>query len=46
VTAGELPAWARVGEVCHWWRRTTVTAFGVVTFYDDDGSAWLAENGL
>jgi hypothetical protein len=47
VCAGDLPAWARpAGERMHWWRRATVTAFGAVTFYDDDGSAWLAENGL
>jgi hypothetical protein len=29
-----------------WWRRAIATAAGVVEFYDDDGSAWLAENGL
>jgi hypothetical protein len=46
VSAGDLPAWARVGEACHWWRRATVTASGEVSFYDDDGSIWLAENGL
>jgi hypothetical protein len=37
---------ARVGDVCHWWRRATVTAAGAVKFWDDDGSAWLAENGV
>ena len=40
-----LPAWARVGEKLHWWRRATVSADSV-TFYDDDGSEWLTENGL
>jgi hypothetical protein len=30
----------------HWWRRATVTASGDVSFYDDDGSNWLTENGL
>jgi hypothetical protein len=32
--------------VNYWWRRATVSADGAVTFYDDDGSAWLAENRL
>jgi hypothetical protein len=46
VCTGDLPASAREGETCHWWRRPTVTAAGVVTFYDDTGARWLAENGL
>jgi hypothetical protein len=46
VCAGELPDWARIGEPTHWWRRATATADGAVNFYDDDASAWLAENGL
>jgi hypothetical protein len=33
-------------DVCHWWRRATVTAAGAVKFWDDDGSAWLAEQEL
>ena len=33
------------GMVCHWWTRAVVDADGVVEFYDD-GSVWLAENGL
>ena len=41
-----LPAWARNGDVLHWTRRATVSADGTVAFRDDDGSAWLAENGL
>jgi hypothetical protein len=41
-----LPAWARVGEPLHWWRRAVVSADGAVRFYDDDGRLWLAENGL
>jgi hypothetical protein len=31
---------------CHWWRRAVVSADGAVAFRDDDGSAWLAENGI
>lgn len=46
VCAADLPAWARVGEVGHWWRRAIVTPAGAVTFWEDDGSMWLAENGL
>jgi hypothetical protein len=47
VCAGDLPAWARpAGERMHWWRRAIVSADGAVEFYDDDGSAWLAENDL
>jgi hypothetical protein len=45
VRAGELPAWAR-GETTRWWRQATVRADGAVTFWDDDGSTWLAEHGL
>ena len=40
------PPWARAGEPVHWWCRATVSADGAVSFWDDDGSAWLAENGL
>ena len=46
VPLSALPRWARAGEELRWWRRATVAADGAVTFYDDDGSAWLAENGL
>jgi hypothetical protein len=46
VCAGDLLAWAREGETTHWWGRATVTAAGVVAFYHDDGSRWLADNGL
>jgi hypothetical protein len=46
VAVGDLPPWAREGEAAHWWRRATVTADGSVQFHNDDGSAWLAENGL
>lgn len=46
VCAGDLLAWAREGETTHWWGRATVTAAGVVVFYHDDGSRWLADNGL
>ena len=28
------------------WTRAVVDADGAVAFRDDDGSAWLAENGL
>ena len=41
-----LPPWARAGEPVHWWCRATVSADGAVSFWDDDGSPWLAENGL
>ena len=44
--ASALPAWARVGEKLNWWRRAIVSADGAVRFWDDDGSVWLAENGL
>jgi hypothetical protein len=44
--AGDLPPSVREGDTTHWWRRATVTAAGVVSFHDDDGSAWLAESGL
>ena len=37
---------ARVGQALHWWRRAVVSADGAVVLRDDDGSAWLAENGL
>ena len=43
--ASDLPPWARAGMVCHWWTRAVVDADGVVELYDD-GSVWLAENGL
>ena len=44
--ASDLPPHARAGMACHWWTRAVVDADGAVEFYDDDGSAWLAENGL
>ncbi|MGH3551644.1 MAG: hypothetical protein ACRDT5_03405 [Mycobacterium sp.] len=40
-----LPRSAR-GEELAWWRRAVVSADGAVAFYDDDGSRWLAGNGL
>ncbi|SUA03099.1 Uncharacterised protein [Mycolicibacterium fortuitum] len=43
---GDLPPWARAGEPVHWFHRAIVTADGAASFYDDDGSRWLAENGL
>ena len=46
IRAVDLPAWARVGAVCRWWTRAVVRPDNTVTFRDDDGSAWLAENGL
>ncbi|MDT5101291.1 MAG: hypothetical protein QOC76_5028 [Mycobacterium sp.] len=48
VCAGDLPAGVRpAGKAySHWWLRATVTADGAVSFYDDDGSIWLAENGI
>jgi hypothetical protein len=46
ICAGNLPQWARVGEETHRWRRARVTAAGAVTFYEDDGSAWLEDNRL
>ena len=39
-----LPPWARAGEPVHWWCRDLRD--GAVSFWDDDGSARLAENGL
>ncbi|MFG1931318.1 hypothetical protein ACGFK1_11755 [Mycobacterium sp. NPDC048908] len=44
--AGDLPPSVREGDPTHWWRRAIVTAAVAVSFHDDDGSAWLAENGL
>jgi hypothetical protein len=46
IRAADLPAWARVGVVCRWWTRAVVGPDNTVTFRDDDGSRWLAENGL
>ena len=46
VSVGDLPAWAREGQPMHWWRRATVAVTGAVDWYDDDGSRWLADNGL
>jgi hypothetical protein len=46
VQVSALPSWARVGEEPRWWRRVTVSADGSVEFWDDDGSAWLAENNI
>jgi hypothetical protein len=42
----KLPEWARVGETTHWWRLATVRPDETVTFRDDNGLNWLAENGL
>jgi hypothetical protein len=37
----------RAGRRCRWCDRAVVDADGgVVEFYTDDGSVWLAENGL
>ena len=44
--ASDLPPWARAGMVCHWWTRAVVDADGGIRSYDDDGAAWLEENGL
>ena len=44
--ASDLPPYARAGRRCRWRDRAVVDADGAVEFYDDDGSAWLAENGL
>ena len=44
--ANDLPPYARAGVVCRWWTRAVVDADGGIRFYDDDGSRWLAENGL
>jgi hypothetical protein len=46
VHASALPPWARVGVTVRWWTRAVVRPDGTVTFRDDDGSLWLAENGL
>ena len=46
IAASDLPPHARAGVACHWWTRAVVSADGAVQFYDDDGAAWLAENGL
>jgi hypothetical protein len=46
IAASDLPLYARAGMVCHWWTRAVVSADGAVTFRDDDGAAWLAENDL
>jgi hypothetical protein len=47
VPVSALPRWARAGEdLKRWWRRATVSPHGAVTFWDDDGSAWLQENEL
>lgn len=46
IRAADLPAWARVSVVCRWWTRAVVRPDNTVTFRDDDGAAWLAENGL
>ncbi|MGV0781464.1 hypothetical protein [Mycolicibacterium sp. XJ775] len=42
----DLPPWARVGVVMRWWIRAVVAPDGTVTYGDDDGSRWLAEDGL
>lgn len=46
VRVGDLPAWARPGEPTYWWRRAIVTPADEVRYYDDDGTAFLRENGL
>lgn len=46
VPVSALPRWARPGEELRWWRRATVSPDGTAAFYDDDGTAWLAEQGL
>ncbi len=44
--ASDLPPHARAGVVCRWCDRAVVVPDGWVEFYTDDGSVWLAENGL
>lgn len=46
VALSALPPWARVGQPLRWSRRAVVSADNAVTFHDDDGAAWLVENGL
>jgi hypothetical protein len=46
IAASDLPPYARAGVECHWWTRAGMNPDGGVTFWDDDGAAWLAENGL
>jgi hypothetical protein len=46
IHAHDLPPEARVGLTCHWWTRAVARPDGTVTIRDDDGSMWLAENGL
>ncbi|OCB14147.1 hypothetical protein A5717_11595 [Mycolicibacterium porcinum] len=46
IRAADLPPWARVGVVVRWWTRVVVAPDGTVTYEDDDGSRWMAENEL
>jgi len=43
---GDLPPHARVGLDHHWWNRATVSPDGSIALSVDDGSLWLAEQGL
>jgi hypothetical protein len=46
VKASMLPLWAREGVECRWWLRAVVHPDDSIRFVEDDGSRWLAENGL
>lgn len=46
IRAADLPPWARVGVAVRWWTRAVVQPDGTVTYHDDDGSRWMAENEL
>jgi hypothetical protein len=37
---------ARAGVACRWWTRAVLQPGGTIAYHDDDGSQFLAENGL